>query len=58
MSVDAKTAQNVQRVSELFEEHGDSTRATIAVHVNNKSTIDDIFQDFYIPRAETRSRKG
>ena len=48
MSVDAKTAQNVQRVSELFEEHGDTIRTTIAVHVNNKSTIDDMFHDFFL----------
>ena len=48
MSVDTKTARNVQRASDLLEEHADTIRTTIAVHVNDKSTINDIFQDFFL----------
>ena len=48
MDANTKTAQNVKQASVIFEEHADTIRAVIAFNVNDKSSIDDIFQDFFL----------
>ena len=58
MHVDTKTVQNVQQASEVFEEYADTIRTTIAVHVNDKSTIDDIFNDFFLSLVQKPIPRG
>jgi RNA polymerase sigma factor (sigma-70 family) len=41
-------AQNVKLAATIFEEHADTIRTSISVHINNRSDIDDIFQDFFL----------
>ncbi len=48
MDANTKAAQNMKLTSEIFEEHTDTIRAAIAFNVNDKSSIDDIFQDFFL----------
>jgi len=48
MVTDTKTARNMKLASEIFEEHSDTIRAAIRFHVNDKSSIDDIFQEFFL----------
>ncbi len=48
MNANTKTVQNVKQASEIFEEHADTIRAVITLNVNDKSSIDDIFQDFFL----------
>ncbi len=48
MEANTKTTQNMKLASEIFEEHANLLRAVIAFNVNDKSSIDDIFQDFFL----------
>lgn len=48
MDVNATTAQNLKRASKIFEEHTHTIRAAIGFYVNDKSSIDDLFQDFFL----------
>jgi RNA polymerase sigma factor (sigma-70 family) len=48
MDVNTKVARNVEQATEIFEEYADTIRAAIRFHSNDKSNIDDIFQDFFL----------
>ena len=48
MEADTMVAQNMKLASEIIEEHTDTIRGAIWFHVNDKSSIDDVFQDFFL----------
>lgn len=48
MDANTKTAQNMKLASEIIEEHTDTIRAVITFNVNDKSVIDDIFQNLFL----------
>ncbi len=54
MDANTKTAQNMKLASEIFEEHADTIRAVIAFNVNDKSSIDDMFQDLFLSLVRRR----
>lgn len=51
MNANTKAA-NMKQASEIFEKHNHTIRAAIRFHINDKSSIDDIFQDFFLSLVE------
>ena len=52
MITDTKDENNVAVAAEIFEKYGDKIRTEIWLHVNDKSSIDDICHDFFISLVE------
>lgn len=48
MQANPQVAQNMKRAVEIFEKHGNMIRNAIRLHVNDKSILDDILQDFFL----------
>lgn len=44
----AKIKKNVRIAAQIFDEHGDVIRDMIRFRVNDKSIVDDIFQDLFV----------
>jgi len=45
METKPQLIQNMKLASEIFEEHGGRIRTAIGFYVNDKSSVDDVFQD-------------
>ena len=48
METTLQSIKNVKEAAKIFEEYSDVIHSTIYCNVNNKSIIDDIFQDFFL----------
>ena len=48
MDTDRRMVQNVKLAANIFEEYADTIRTSISTHINNRTDIDDIFQDFFL----------
>jgi RNA polymerase sigma factor (sigma-70 family) len=48
MNLHVNEIQRVKLATDIFEEHANLIRTTISIHANNKSDIDDIFQNFFL----------
>ncbi len=48
MKVKTKDAGNMEQVKEIYEKHGNQIYSIIRSNINNKSDIDDIFQDYFL----------
>lgn len=48
MEANPEVTKNMKQAVETFEEYGDVIRSTICCNVNDRSIIDDIFQDFFL----------
>jgi len=52
MDANTKAARNMQEAVEIFQKHTHTIRAAIRFHINDRSSIDDIFQDFFLSLVE------
>jgi len=52
MNADTTAARNMKEATEIFEKHTHTIRAAIRFHINDASSIDDIFQDFFLSLVE------
>ena len=52
MDANTKAAGNMKEATEIFEKHTHTIRAAIRFHINDRSSIDDIFQDFFLSLVE------
>lgn len=43
---------NMKETTEIFEKYTHTIRAAIRFHINDKSSIDDVFQDFFLSLVE------
>ena len=48
METDTQITQNLKQATEIFEKYDKTIRSAIWTHINDKSSIDDIFQDFFL----------
>ena len=48
MEANKEVKQNMKLAAGIFEEYGDMIRNTIRYWANDKSTVDDILQDFFL----------
>ena len=52
MDANTTAARNMKEATEIFEKHTHTIRAAIRFHINDRSSIDDIFQDFFLSLVE------
>jgi len=46
--VDSEFSREMKQANSVFEEHRETILATIYSYINNKSDVDDIFQEFFL----------
>ncbi len=52
MDANTTVARNMKEATDMFEKHIHTIRAAIRFHINDSSSMDDIFQDFFLSLVE------